>query len=158
MERQILLNPLKNYRKALLCWGFTIIDFYKKVDPEGPNIFGDLFSKKRSVYSGVEETEFYLAKLYALAKGLRHKYPIIMDYFRDGELSSKKEEKVIRLFLQLKNQKIFTATLKNEELSKYKKIKEINAINYSTNRESHILSDVFADDFKKLLRHMMVNI
>lgn len=80
-------------------------ELYKEVDPTGTIVFNDLFSKKNSVYSGCEETEFYLAKLYALAKGLDHSYPIIMDYFRDGELSSVKEESVIQTFCGLNNQK-----------------------------------------------------
>lgn len=33
-------------------------------------VFDDLFSKRESVYSGSEETEFYLSKLYAIAKHL----------------------------------------------------------------------------------------
>ena len=133
-------------------------DFYKQVDPQGTNFFDDLFSKRNNVYSGVEETEFYLAKLYALAKGLNHRYPIIMDYFRDGELSSKKENIVIKLFSELRNQIIFTATLKNEELDKYDKMDGINAIDYSTNKESHILWGEYVDDFRDLLKPMMVEL
>lgn len=105
-------------------------ELYKEVDPAGTIAFNDLFSKKNSVYSGCEETEFYLAKLYALAKGLDHSYPIIMDYFRDGELSSVKEESVIQTFGELNNQKNFTATLKSEEMGKYKSLNEINGIDY----------------------------
>lgn len=132
--------------------------FYRQVDPNGTNVFDDLFSKRSSVYSGVEETEFYLAKLYALARGLEHNYPIIMDYFRDGELSTKKENEVIKLFRELSNQIIFTATLKNEEMNKYRNLDGINAIDYSVNMESHILKAEAVDEFRKLLKPMMVEI
>ena len=138
----------------------TIIDymnyFYHKVDPAGTLYFDDLFSKRNSVYSGCEETEFYLAKLYALAYALHHKYPIMMDYFRDGELSSIKEDTVLTLFSELKNQIIFTATLKEEELDKYNNYSGIHAINYSANAASHILSSSYSNDFRKLLKSLML--
>ena len=132
--------------------------FYHYVDPEGTNRFEDLFSKRHSVYSGVEETEFYLSKLYGLVKGLNHTYPVIMDYFRDGELSSYKEDRVIKGFSELKNQIIFTATLKNEEMSKYRDRKGINGIDYSVNKESHILMQDNVPEFQKLLQPMMVEL
>lgn len=132
--------------------------FYKKVDPNGSIVFDDLFSKRNNTYSGCEETEFYLAKLYAIAIVLKHKYPIMMDFFRDGELSTEKEKTVLQLFSALKNQIIFTATLKSEELGKYKRKKKINGIDYSVNNDSHILSERYVRQFKKLLAPMIVKI
>jgi hypothetical protein len=133
-------------------------EFYKNGDANGSIVFDDLFSKRTSIYSGCEETEFYLAKLYSLASVLKHNYPIMMDFFRDGELSSEKEESVLFLFSSLKNQKIFTATLKTEELGKYKKRKNINSIDYSENKESHILSKKYTKEFKEILESMMITI
>ncbi len=132
--------------------------FYKQVDPNGSIVFDDLFSKRRNAYSGCEETEFYLAKLYSIALVLDHTYPIMMDFFRDGELSTEKEETVIELFSSLKNQVVFTATLKKEELGKYKNKKGINGIDYSVNIDSHILSKEYASQFKELLKHMLVEL
>lgn len=132
--------------------------FYKRIDPNGTLVFDDLFSKRKNVYSGSEETEFYLSKLYALALALEHNYPIMMDYFRDGELSSEKEETVLSTFGKLKNQLIFTATLKTEELGKYKGRKKIRAIDYSTNVDSHILSREYKRRFKTLMKSMMIKI
>ena len=132
--------------------------FYKKVDPNGTLVFDDLFSKRKSVYSGSEETEFYLSKLYAIAKALGHQYPIMMDYFRDGELSSEKEEVVLSTFGEFKNQIIFTATLKAEEMGKYKGRKKIKAIDYSSNIDSHILSSKFTKRFKTIMRSMMIKV
>lgn len=81
-----------------------------------------------------------------------------MDYFRDGELSSSKEDRVIKGFSGLKNQIIFTATLKNEEMSKYKDREGINGIDYSVNKELHILMQDNVLEFQKLLHSMMVEL
>ncbi|WP_031492638.1 hypothetical protein [Succinivibrio dextrinosolvens] len=129
----------------------TMNKFYKELDPYGSLKFDDLFSKKNSVYSGCESTEFYLSKLYSLAVILRHNFPIIMDYFRDGELSTEKEDIVIRKFEELPNQIIFTATLKDQEYGKYSSYKKINAIDYSKNKASHILNPSYVEQLKKLL-------
>lgn len=136
----------------------TMNDFYNKVDSAGNLAFTDLFSSRSSVYSGCEETEFYLSKLYSLAKVLKHTYPIMMDFFRDGELSTDKEDKVLGLFGELSNQIIFTATLKEQELGKYNDYENINAIDYSSNIDSHILSVSHVTEFKKLLEALMVKV
>ena len=134
----------------------TMNQFYKTVDPAGTIVFTDLFSKRNSVYSGCEETEFYLSKLYSLAVVLGHNYPIMMDYFRDGELSTEKENIVLNQFSKLSNQIIFTSTLKEQELGKYASYKEINAIDYSTNIDSHILRAEHVDELKALLEPLMI--
>lgn len=136
----------------------TMNQFYKLVDPAGSLVFEDLFSKRTSVYSGCEATEFYLAKLYALATVLAHKYPVMMDYFRDGELSTEKEDVVLRKFGDLPNQIIFTATLKEQELGKYLSHERINAIDYSGNEASHILSERYVAGLKRLLKPLMVKL
>lgn len=130
-------------------------EFYKQIDPQGNLIFTNLFSKRQSVYSGVEETEFYLSKLYALRSIFKHDFPIIMDYFRDGELSSNKEERVIELFSKFDNQVIFTATLKEQEKGKYNNLANINHIDYMSHTPSKILSikykEAFLEEIKKFL-------
>ncbi|MBO4701125.1 MAG: hypothetical protein J5625_00550 [Lachnospiraceae bacterium] len=136
----------------------TMNQFYKSIDSTGSLVFDDLFSKRSSVYSGCEATEFYLSKLYALAKVLGHKYPIMMDYFRDGELSTEKEEIVIREFSKLSNQIIFTATLKEQELGKYSKYSQINCIDYSINTASHIMKASFVIKLRKMLSPLMIKI
>ena len=145
----------KELKDEIVSW---MNKFYKKVDLNGTLVFDDLFSKKNSTYSGSEETEFYLSKLYSLAVSLKHKYPIMMDFFRDGELSSEKEEVVLQIFSEFKNQIIFTATLKEEELGKYEKNKEIKAINYSENEDSHILSTKHNRKFMNILKSMMIDL
>lgn len=115
--------------------------FYKMLEPTGNHIFDALFSKKDVNYSGSEECEFYLARLYALAKILHHTFPIVMDAFREGELSTKKEEMIIDYFSKLSNQVVFSATLKDQELNKYNQFSNINAIDYSKNKTHHVLNN-----------------
>lgn len=122
-------------------------EFYKDLDPNGNLKFSQVFSKRQSVYSGVEETEYYLSKLYALLSVLNHPFPIIMDYFRDGELSSKKEERVLEIFGGVDNQVILTATLKEQELGKYDNQKNINHIDYAPHTPSKLLSVENSDRF-----------
>lgn len=131
-------------------------EFYRRVDPNGSIVFNDMFSQRNGVYSGSELTEFYIAKLYALAVVLQHKFPIMMDDFRDGELSTDKENVVLEIFGSFINQIIFTATLKDEELGKYKKANGINAIDYSGNTDSHILNARSVDEFRELLKSLMI--
>ena len=102
--------------------------------------------------------EFYLSKLYALAVILAHKYPVMMDYFRDGELSTEKENTVLKLFGELNNQIIFTATLKEQELGKYAAYAAINALDYSVNVASHILEETHVTNLKKLLKPLMIKL
>lgn len=93
-----------------------------------------------------------------LAVVLGHKYPVMMDYFRDGELSTEKENVVLRKFGELSNQIIFTATLKAEELGKYATNTSVNAIDYSTNTASHILNTNHVAEFKNLLKPLMIKL
>jgi hypothetical protein len=127
--------------------------FYKMIDPQGNLYFKELFSKKQSVYSGSEETEFYLSKLYAQLAVFKHKFPIIIDHFRAGELSSVKEEKVLELFGKFKNQVILTVTLKDEELGKYDNNDGINHISFTPHMSCKLLTanylQEFIDDMKK---------
>lgn len=136
----------------------TMNSFYRQIDPNGTLVFDDIFAKRNSTYSGSEGTEFYLSRLYTFAVSLKHQYPIIMDYFRDGELSTEKEERVLKGFSILKNQIIFTATLKDEELGKYERRENINAISYSGNVDSHILSSTYNQRFRDILKSMMINV
>lgn len=115
-------------------------DFYIILEPTGNFAFDALFSKRDVNYSGSEECEFYLAKLYALAKILKHPFPIIIDAFREGEISTAKEDIILEKFNELHNQVIFSATLKEQELNKYSAFPNINSIDYSANPTHHILN------------------
>lgn len=129
-------------------------DIYKVVDENGVQTFTDLFTKKSVNYSGSEEQEFYFAKVYALQAVFKHQFPIIIDSFRDRELSSYKESRMVDIFESLDNQVILTATLKNEEynIDKYETYGALNVIDYSSHSNSHILSESYIKEFSVLCR------
>lgn len=126
--------------------------FYKILEPTGNFIFDALFSKRDVNYSGSEECEFYLVKLYAIAKILEHPFPIIIDAFREGEISTTKENIILEKFSELPNQIIFSATLKDQELNKYSTLSNINSIDYSKNTTHHILN---SQDVPVLLQKLL---
>ncbi len=133
---------------------------YHDIDPEGSQIFEDLFSKRGVVYSGSEGMEFYLAKLLSLKSELNHEFPIIIDYFRDGELSSEKEMVALRYLVEVTPQAIITSTLKNQEYSAgiYNNIDRVNPIDYSPKKSSKILSPEFNSKFEEIIDSFSVKI
>ncbi|WP_197696943.1 hypothetical protein [Clostridium cochlearium] len=62
------------------------------------------------------------------------------------------------LFNELENQKIFTTTLKSEELNKYENISYINNIDYTSHKPSKMLSKDFNIKFKKLLADLSIKL
>ncbi len=127
--------------------------YYKIIDPNGNLIFDSLFTKQDETYSGSEEQEFYFSKVMALNEVFKHNFPLIIDAFRDGELSSQKENIMLDEFKKLRKQVILTATLKKEEYSKikYPDIRGINSIDYSSHVDSKILQEKFITEFNKIL-------
>lgn len=103
--------------------------------------YTDLFTPANSPHPGSEATEFFLARVYALATHVQHELPIVIDSFRAEELSSAREERALPLFMGLPNQVIFTATLKGEEAGKYRDKEGINSIDYTGYTVSKLLSD-----------------
>lgn len=116
--------------------------FYKLIDPDGTQAFKDFFSTKSMTFSGSEEQEYYFSRTLAIFWHLKHDFPIIMDCFRKGELSTKKENIMIKEYQKTGVQVILSSTLKDEEYSsgtKYYNMDGVNAINYEPNPNSHIL-------------------
>lgn len=130
---------------------------YKAIDPNGNLHFDDLFTKKDEVYSGSEATIFHLSRIYALSKVLNHNYPIVVDSFRAEDLSTSKENIVLELYKELSNQVIFTTTLKLEELGKYDSRTDIHHIDYKEHLPSKMLSEIYVDEFRELLRSLSIN-
>lgn len=126
---------------------------YLEMDPEGRLEFAELFSKRGVVYSGSEGQEFYFAKLFAIKSVLNHPFPIVIDSFRDGELSSQKEAYALQKLQVIEGQKIITSTVKTQEYAEdiYQKNPKINAIDYSLNRTSRILDPGFVHEFTEIL-------
>ncbi len=128
-----------------------IHEFYLKIDPTGNLDMNELFTKAGKVYSGSDATMFYLAKMYALAKCLHHKFPIVIDSFRAEDLSTSKEAQVLKLYSDLDNQLIFSTTLKKEEVGKYNNREGINHIDYSKHSPSHLIDKLYGKAIEELL-------
>ncbi|RUR59496.1 hypothetical protein ELS78_00070 [Aeromonas veronii] len=126
---------------------------YKKIDPNGNLVFDELFATKNATFSGSEGQEFYFCKLVALSNILNHDFPIIIDSFREGELSTIKEHRMLEIYKKLGKQVILTSTLKNEEYEKrkYHTIKDINSIDYSHHQDCKILNHQEKNDFLTII-------
>lgn len=130
--------------------------FHHAVDPSGNTTYANLFTQQNQTYSGSEAIVFHLSRLYALARILHHKYPIVVDSFRAEDLSTTKEEAVLELFKALPNQIIFTTTLKSQELGKYNSRPDVHHIDYTGNTPSKLLSVEAVDSFRSLMESMSV--
>jgi len=87
-----------------------------------------------------------------LTKG-RTIFPVIIDCYRDGEISTDKESKMLEGFVNLHKQVILTSTLKTQEYSseRYKGMEQIHPIDFSEIQTNHILKKEFAEAFKIIL-------
>lgn len=139
-------NISKEAKKQASAMKKVIVDrmntIYSKVDPNGGLAFEDVFTKKNVTYSGSEEQEYYYCRLLALNSYFKYEFPLIIDCFRSGEISSKKEEIMIETFKKTGKQVILTSTLKKEEydVKKYDKYSDIQVLDYSINQDSKILN------------------
>lgn len=126
---------------------------YYYFDSEGNLEFESLFTPRNVTHSGSDRQEFLSAKLIAMNKFLDLPFPIIIDAFREGELSTIKEELMIPRFEALDTQVILSCTLKKEEhfANKYSELKNINKIDYSANEKNHILNTHDLEEFKKIV-------
>lgn len=130
----------------------------KELDPNSRIKFEELFTKNRENFSGSEEQEFYFCKIIALNEYFKSDFPIIIDSFRDGELSSTKEKIMLEAYKILNKQIILTSTLKKEEydLLKYNEMKGINAIDYSEHEDNKILQERYVKKFVEILNMFSV--
>ena len=96
---------------------------YKEVDPQGRLKFNNFFTKKDETISGSEEQEYYYSRVLAINDYFKHEYPLLIDCYRSGEISSQKEDIMINNFIAWNKQVIIISTLKQEEysLQKYNK-------------------------------------
>lgn len=127
---------------------------YHEVDPQGSNIYEDIFTKKDETFSGSEEQEYYYTRILALNDYFKHQYPLLLDCYRSGEISSYKEDIMIKNFILRKKQVIITSTLKEEEYSaqKYEQYaKDVTIIDYSSNESSKLLQPQYVLEFKKIV-------
>ncbi len=135
-----------------------MINTYTTIDPDSNSTIEGIFTKRDEVFSGSEATVFHLAKLYAIQLNTKHSFPIVVDSFRAEDLSTHKEKIVLDLYKEIRNQKIFTTTLKTEELGKYDKLNYVNSIDYTGHTPSKMLNNSYNFEFKKLLSNMSIEL
>ena len=138
----------------------NIIRTFADFDTGADSKVNDFFTKKGRNLSGSEPSVFYFSKLYNYHKYLNLPFPIIIDSFREGEIDSSKEERMITLFKELDCQVIVSATLKDSELSanKYSSRNDLNAIDYGSFQENHILSPNYVAEFKTIMANLGLKI
>lgn len=135
----------------------SIIDLMKRIYiriAELQNIeIVDLFTLNNENYSGSEGQMFYFAKLVSISKILDFNFPVIIDCFREGEISSKKEDIMLSELHSLNKQVIISATLKDQEYSeqKYASYKYVNSIDYSEMQSYKILKPELVSEFQTIL-------
>lgn len=132
----------------------SMTDDYNEIDPNNNLKIDGLFTKKDKVFSGSESTIYYISKLHTFQKVFNHRFPIIIDSFRAEDLSTSKEQIVLEKFKKLKNQIIFTTTLKEQEFGKYEKLYFVNSIDYRSHIPNKILSDKYNREFEELISQM----
>lgn len=145
-----LKSERKNFQSDVLS---EMNELLSAIDSKSNLFFDDIFTKRDATYSGSEEQEFYFCKIIALNNALRHDFPIIIDSFRDGELSTDKEKIMLSYYMSLNKQVILSSTLKNEEYISLKYIinDEINSIDYSNHQSNKILSKYNLDEFNEIV-------
>lgn len=125
----------------------------RKIDPESSVYVEDLFSKNKENYSGSDTTVFYISKLLNLCTYLNLPFPLVIDSFREGEVSSRREEIILHEFETISNQIIISATLKNEEynISKYDKFINIKILDFSNVKNCKLLTNEYVQPFTDLI-------
>lgn len=118
--------------------------------------YNDIFTKKGAVISGSEETVFYISKLLATFRAIKHECPIIMDSFRAEDLSTEKEKRALDLFIKLNKQCILTTTIKNEEKGKYNSFSQLHIIDYTEHTTNKLLSPDYNSEFTSILGTMNI--
>jgi hypothetical protein len=129
---------------------------YAEIDEVESSSIEGLFTKHNENFSGSEEQIFYFSKLVAIAKHLKIPFPLIVDCFR--EISTSKEQKMIKEYAALKKQVVLTSTLKKEEYltEKYPNSDTLNALDYSQFSTNKLLQPLFCEDFRKILEQFYV--
>ncbi|MDH6603739.1 DNA repair exonuclease SbcCD ATPase subunit [Bacilli bacterium PM5-9] len=157
-ERTILLNSenssKEEYKKMLNSIVRKMNELQQKIEKNSEIIYKEIFAKQNSIFSGSTENEYYFCRCVALASIINHDLPIIIDAFRDGELSTTKENNMIDIYKTMNRQVILTATLKDEEFvnkDKYENVSDINAINYESVLTYKLLNESYVNDFKNII-------
>lgn len=131
---------------------------YKKIDSDGNLNFENIFTKNTEVYSGSEQTIYYLVRSIAIANITNHHLPIVIDSYRAEDLSSRKDFAVLELFKEHQQQIILTTTLKNSEVGIYNQLSHINHVDYSSHTPSKILTNIHINKFQEILKKFNITL
>lgn len=129
-----------------------ITEIYRFLEDNPNEKVDSLFTKGSELYSGSESTIFLISRLLAFQNILKHNYPLIIDGYREGEVSSPAERRVINYLMNLPNQSIITATFKDEEYHKYDNNDALTRIDLSNVESKHLLSANYTSAFNALLK------
>lgn len=152
--RETEIEAKQKYKEMKNDIVFRMNTLYHEVDPDGRTFFEDIFTKNDETCSGSEEQEYYYSRLLALNDYYKHTYPLLIDCYRSGEISSQKEDVMIKNYILRKKQVIITSTLKKEEYSahKYDQYKsDANIIDYSINQSSKLLQPQYVKELCSLV-------
>lgn len=132
--------------------------FYASVDVNDPLIIDDVFTKNTINYSGSQGAVFLMSRLYSYNKVLNLGFPLIIDHFRSGELSTIKEDITIKLFSELGCQVLLTCTLKTQENTKYNGIDGVNSISFDYIPSFCLMNNDALYEFKNMLLKAMIKL
>lgn len=134
----------------------SITEVYRALEDNQNEQIDALFTKGSELYSGSESTVFLISRLIAFQKVIKHNYPLIIDGYREGEVSTPAEKRVIDYLKNISNQSIITATFKDEEYHKYDNDEIITRIDLSDVESKHLLNKKYADGFAELLKKFSI--
>ena len=81
-----------------------------------------------------------------------------MDSFRAEDLSTDKENRALKLFIDLSHQCILTTTIKSEEKGKYDGLNGVNIIDYSDHQSNKLLTPDYNKEFMRLLDKLSISL
>lgn len=132
--------------------------FYKKINPDDPLIITSPFTKSDINYSGSQGVLYIMARYFAAAKMTDYNFPLIIDDFRDGEISTAKEARILDELKGLKRQVLLTCTLKAEERVKYEDINYVNDISFNHIEKFHLMSEEYNLQFVNQLSRLNIKL
>ncbi|MEG1565737.1 MAG: hypothetical protein RR342_03250 [Bacilli bacterium] len=144
----------ENYKKMIRNILMEMNRLQSLIEVNTSTIYKDIFTTKTKIFSGSTENEYYFCRTVALSNILKHDLPIIIDSFRDGEISSTKEMEMLNIFKKMGKQIIISSTLKDEEYegeSKYALIDGINTLDYEVVKKYNLLGHQYVEEFRKIL-------
>ena len=129
-----------------------VTKYYQDFDKDDSVVIDDIFTKSSEIYSGSENTIFFISRIMAFEQILKHNFPLIVDGFREGEMSTPTEKKVLDEFKKISKQIILTATLKDEEYHKYDSDNLIIKHDFSNVISKHLLQKSYVDELVEKIK------